>query len=48
MRVPARRHSSSFSHLNAVRKASAIRQPWANPNWVSTARAAVRPKFSTR
>ena len=45
---PARRHSSLFAHLNSFSMASAMRQPWAKPNWVSTARAAVRPKFSTR
>ena len=48
MRVPARRQSSSLSHLNSACMASAMRQPWAKPNWVSTVRAAVRPKFSTR
>ena len=48
MRVPARRQSSSLSHLNSACIASAMRQPWAKPNWVSTVRAAVRPKFSTR
>ena len=34
--------------LNSACIASAMRQPWAKPNWVSTVRAAVRPKFSTR
>ena len=47
MRGPARRHSSWLAHLNSFCMAAAMRQPWAKPNWVSTARAAVSPKFST-
>jgi hypothetical protein len=36
MRVPARRQSSLLSHSNWACIASAMRQPWTKPNWVST------------
>ncbi len=45
---PAFRQSSSLSHSNATFAASASLHPWAKPNCVKMARAAVVPKFSIR